>query len=129
MKNIARWNGKPRIIKIQYPEQWQTIEQVKTFVGKSQRALIPHQKKFVQQETAYDNQVKQAGIHKAHGLRHAYAQRRYQDLTGWLCPAKGGFLQNELNSSQRQLDKIARQLIAQELGHERPSVVAMYCGK
>lgn len=121
-------NGKPRILKILYPEQWNAIEQVKTFLGKSQRALIPHNKKYVQQETTYNNQVRQANISKAHGLRHAYAQKRYYDLTGWHCPAKGGPLKRELNQEQLQLDKVARQLLTRELGHERLDVLAIYCG-
>ncbi len=122
-------NGRARTVKIQYPEQWQVIEQVKAFVGNSQRALIPPDKKYVQQEDAYDNQLKRAGIHKAHGLRHAYAQKRYLDLTGWPCPAKGGPLKQELKEEQRRLDGLARSTITEELGHNRIELAAIYCGK
>ncbi|GAB3112559.1 hypothetical protein GCM10027217_41860 [Pseudomaricurvus hydrocarbonicus] len=31
-----------------------------------------------------------AGLSKLHGLRHAYAQERYRELTGWNAPANGG---------------------------------------
>ncbi len=123
-------NGRARIIKIQYPKQWQAIEQVKAFVGDSRRALIPHNKKYVEQETIYRNQVARAGIGKGHGLRHAYAQKRYQDLTGWPCPAKGGFLKSELNAEQLKIDTMARTLITQELGHERLDILTQtYLGK
>ena len=122
-------NGRARIISIQYPEQWQVIEQVKAFVGRGQRALIPSNKQYVQQENSYDNELKRAGIHKAHGLRHAYAQKRYFNLTGWSCPAKGGPLKGELNEDQRRLDDLARRKISEELGHERIMLVAVYCGK
>jgi hypothetical protein len=122
-------NGRSRIVKVQYPEQWQAIEQVKKLIGTSGRALIPHNKKYVEQETTYRNHTSRAGIHHAHGLRHAYAQKRYQDLTGWSCAAKGGLLKNEMGVDQIKLDKVARQLISEELGHERLEILSVYCGK
>lgn len=121
--------GRARTIKIHYPEQWQAIEQVKAFVGESQRALIPDDKQYVEQETLYRNQTIRAGIYHAHGLRHAYAQRRYQDLTGWDCVAQGGPSKREMTAGQLEIDKIARQVISTELGHNRIDVVAQYCGK
>lgn len=121
-------NGRGRSIKIQYPGQWQVIEQVKTFLGSQRRALIPAHKKYVQQENTYNNQVRRAGISKAHGLRHAYAQKRYCDLTGWQCPAKGGPLKMELTKSQLIIDEMAREQISQELGHNRIDILAHYCG-
>lgn len=121
-------NGRPRVLKIQYREQWQALEQVQAFVGNSLRALIPSDKKYVQQEDRYDNQLKRAGIHRAHGLRHSYAQKRYYDLTGWLCPVKGGFLKKEMSAAQKQLDQCARELISNELGHERIDVISAYLG-
>jgi hypothetical protein len=121
--------GRARTIKIRYPEQWQAVGQVKAFLGQSQRALIPDDKQYVQQETMYRNQTSRAGIHHGHGLRHAYAQRRYQDLTGWLCIAKGGLSKREMTRGQLELDKTARQIVSSELGHNRTDVVAIYCGQ
>jgi len=121
-------NGRPRTIKIQYPEQWQAIEQVKAFVGSSHRALIPENKQYVQQKDAYNNQLNQAGIRKAHGLRHAFAQKRYFDLVGISCPAKGGLTKRELNPEQLTLDHQARSIISEELGHSRLDVVSIYIG-
>ena len=118
--------GRARTIKIRYPEQWQAIEQVKTFLGQNQRALIPDDKKYVQQETMYRNQTSRAGIYHAHGLRHAYAQRRYQDLTGWPCVAQGGLSRPEMTGRQLELHKTVRQIISTELGHNRTDVVAQY---
>ena len=120
-------NGRPRKIKIIYPSQWQAIKQVKAFVGKSQRALIPDDKQYVQQENLYDNQLKCAGIYHAHGLRHAYSQKRYEDLTGFPCPAKGGPLKSEMTNEQLKLDEGARKKISSELGHRRISVLRIYC--
>ncbi len=122
-------NGKARSIKIQYPEQWEAIKQVQDYLGKSMRALIPQKRTYIQQQNTYDRQTNCAGFHKLHGLRHAYAQKRYFDLTGWNCPAKGGLLSRELTKEQKQIDQLARMQISQELGHERIDVVAIYCGK
>lgn len=120
-------NGRPRTIKINYPEQWDIIKKIKEFLGKENRALIPPNKTYIQQQNLYDNQLKKAGINKAHGLRHAYAQKRYHDLTGWACPAKGGPSIRELTSQQQKLDKEVRLLVSQELGHNRLEILAVYC--
>jgi hypothetical protein len=122
-------NGKPRTINIIYPEQWEALEHVKKFIGKSQRALIPHHKSYIQQRNTYDYQVNRVGISRAHGLRHAYAQKRYFDLTGGLCPVKGGPTRKMLNAEQYKIDKLARQIISRDLGHERLEVVGVYLGK
>ena len=64
-----------------------------------------------------------------HGLRHAYAHNRYEELTGWLCPAAGGSVAKDLTQEQRELDREARLTISRELGHEREAVVAAYPGR
>ena len=120
-------NGRPRTIKINYPEQWEVIKKVKEFLGKENRSLIPPDKTYIQQQHLYDNQLKKAGINKAHGLRHAYAQKRYHDLTGWACLAKGGPPAHELTPQQQKLDKEVRLLVSRELGHNRPEILAVYC--
>ena len=91
--------------------------------------MIPADKTYYQQLKKYENELAKADINKAHGLRHAYAQKRYFDLTSWQCPAKGGTSQNTLTKEQQYLDRQARELISLDLGHERIDVVAIYCGK
>ena len=105
------------------------IEKVKAYIGKRNRALIPKEKTYYQQLRRYENQLAKADIHKAHGLRHAYAQRLYRDLTGWDCPAKGGPTKKMLSQEQLQIDIAAREKISIALGHERLPVVAIYCGQ
>ncbi len=63
-----------------------------------------------------------------HGLRHAYAQDRYEELTGWKCPAAGGPVAKDLTHEQRERDREVRLIISRELGHERVAVVGAYCG-
>jgi hypothetical protein len=64
-----------------------------------------------------------------HGLRHAYAQIRYEELTDWACPAAGGPTSRELTHEQLERDREARLTISRELGHEREQVTAAYLGR
>jgi predicted NUDIX family NTP pyrophosphohydrolase len=121
-------NGKPRMIKIQTSEQWEALDKAQVFVGEGQRALIPDNKQYKAQLIVYQNQTQAAGLNKLHGLRHAYAQNRYRALTGWDCPAKGGPTRSQFTVEQKALDKSARLILSVMLGHERLSVVAIYCG-
>jgi hypothetical protein len=66
---------------------------------------------------------------KLHGLRHAYAQRRYEELTGWKAPVAGGPAAKSLNEEQRALDRGARETISRELGHDREQITAVYLGR
>ena len=64
-----------------------------------------------------------------HGLRHAYAQDRYEELTGWKCPATGGPGRHSVTPEQLELDREVRFTISQELGHEREQVTVAYLGR
>jgi hypothetical protein len=89
-------------------------------------SLIPAHLKYIQQQNRYDRQTRKAGLSKLHGLRHDYAQTRYQQLTGWPCPARGGLLSKDLSPEQRAIDQDARLTISHELGHARESISAVY---
>lgn len=78
----------------------------------------------------------QAGA-SAHGLRHAWAQERYQTITGFSPPAK--FESREEYRTEaariggpawRELDRDARLIIKSEMGHgsDRDDVVSQYLG-
>ncbi len=119
--------GRPRVIPIQTAQQRAVLEQVKALVGNA--SLIPPNKNFVQQLHIYEWQTAKAGLSKMHGLRHAYAQRRYEDLTGWRCPALGGLSKQALSAKAQADDLVARSLISKELGHERTQITAVYLGR
>ena len=72
--------------------------------------------------------VRRAQRH-ARGLRHAYAQARYEALTGWKSPFAGGPDSKALTPEQRVIDIEARQQISHELGHGRIAIVATYIGR
>jgi hypothetical protein len=92
-------------------------------------SLIPANRNYVQQLRIYEGHTSRAGLSKLHGLRHAYAQQRYRELTGLPCPAAGGPVSAELTPAQKVIDTAARLTISQELGHEREVVTAIYLGR
>jgi integrase len=76
-----------------------------------------------------NGQCKAAGLSSMHGLRHAYVQARYLVLTGWKAPAAVGPSAQQLTPAQRGQDRIARQTISRELGHERLQITTVYLGR
>ena len=83
IKLKASWTkgGRARTVPIRNDAQRQLLENVRTLAKGG--ALIPPERNYVEQRNRYDRQVRTAGIEKPHGLRHAYAQRRCEELTGW----------------------------------------------
>ncbi|MCR4157953.1 integrase domain-containing protein [Kerstersia gyiorum] len=119
--------GRDRKVPITTPEQRAVLDDAHRLAGLG--SLIPSHKTYIQQRHVYDGQCKAAGLSNMHGLRHRYAQMRYEILTGWSVPAAGGTSSKDLASGQRTLDIEARQIISRELGHERLQVTAIYLGR
>ena len=128
--------GKPRDVLLTTPGQRQALDEAKALVPPG-RALIPEDKDFHQQRNVYKTQTRRAGLSNMHGLRHAYAQRRYRTLTrqldpkgeGWHCPARGGLPQDDLSKENHKIDVQARLKISEEMGHGRLRITYVYCGK
>ncbi|MDR2926439.1 MAG: integrase domain-containing protein [Azoarcus sp.] len=118
--------GRERLVPIRTAEQRAVLDAVHRLVGAG--ALIPPDKNYVQQQRVYDGQTQAAGLHKNHGLRHMYAQSRYEELTGWKCPIAGGPARDSLAGKSHKTDKAARLTISKELGHGRIGIVSVYCG-
>jgi hypothetical protein len=119
--------GRPRTAPITTPEQRAALDAAHRLAGGG--SLIPTQKTYIQQRRTYDGQCKAAGLSHMHGLRHRYAQTRYQALTGWEAPVAGGPSAQSLTTRQRIQDAMARQMISRELGHERPEITTVYLGR
>ncbi len=119
--------GKERSIPIITEHQREVLDQVKRLVGKG--ALIPLNKNYIQQLRIYERHTTLAGLNKLHGLRHQYAQQRYESLTGWKSPAVGGLVKKDMTQEQKQKDLESRLLISKELGHEREQITAVYLGR
>ncbi|MFK1433907.1 phage integrase N-terminal domain-containing protein [Pseudomonas aeruginosa] len=119
--------GRERNVPITTDEQRRVLDLAHQLAGAG--SLIPAHKSYIQQRHVYDGQCKAAGLSHMHGLRHRYAQQRYEALTGWKAPAAGGPSAGELTPAQRALDAQARQAISRELGHERTQITAVYLGR
>ena len=100
------------------------------------QSLIPQDRSYKQHLRHYQGQTELMGLHKLHGLRHAYAQRRYFELTkqfdpqgkGWQSPINGGPATKALNQSERKIDRKVRGQISRELGHSRITITKIYIG-
>ena len=91
--------------------------------------MIPPDLTYVQQLKIYEAELGKAGISKAHGLRHAYAQRRYEELTDWKAPHAGGPKASELTPGQKARDRAASLAVSADLGHGREEITAVYLGR
>ena len=127
LKDTWTKGGKAREIPVRSEVQREVLARVHRLAG--QGSLIPRDRNYRQQLRIYERHTVNAGLSKLHGLRHAYAQHRYEELTGWKSPAVGGSSTDALNPAQRVLDQQARLIISQELGHERAQIVAVYVGR
>lgn len=131
----ASWTkgGVERNIPIKTPEQRALLDEIEAFVGRG-NALIPEGKTYASQRNLYNFQVYQSGYRNLHGLRHAYAQRRYAELVneltqgrGWPSSQVGGKSQKEMTPEEREIDRQARLILSNELGHSREAITRIYC--
>ena len=124
----ASWakGGRAREIPIWNEHQRPVLDEARRLAGAG--ALIPGGRGYAAQRKLYERQAAAAGLSRMHGLRHAYAHARYEDLTGWKAPAAGGPRRRSLSTARRRIDKAARMTIARELGHGRLEIVPMYIG-
>lgn len=127
LKDSWTKGGKARVVPIRTPEQRAVLDRAHRLAGRG--SLIPSARNYRQQLRIYERHTANAGLPKLHGLRHAYAQARYAELTGWPAPAAGGPSSRELTPAQRALDQEARLVISRELGHERQGITTVYVGR
>ena len=127
--------GIGRTINITTDAQRQWLAKVALLVRRGE-SLIPNAKNYKQHLKGYQNETKAMGICKLHGLRYAYAQRRYHELTkyydpkkqGFNCPMAGGKPPSEMTPTEKAIDRKVRQQLSYELGHSRIQITRIYCG-
>lgn len=120
--------GRPRVVPITTAAQRELLERAKSLCASKTASTSDPTKTLAQVRGHYFYVLKSCGITKSnglvsHGLRHAYAARQYQQLTGQAAPVAGG------GSVQREEDRCARIIVAEELGHGRESVTTHYLGR
>jgi hypothetical protein len=120
--------GRQREIPIHTLEQRQILDQAKA-LAKGKSLVAPGYATYAEYLKHFRFECERVGIHGVHGHRHFYAQARYQQLTGWACPARGGPTRRQLTPSQKQRDREVRELLSRELGHGREQITAVYLGR
>lgn len=124
--------GKQRTVPIQTPEQRKILDEAKTFVGyhAPNRSLASRYLNLAQAIHRFYYTMKRFGITIAqlgvtpHGLRHEYANDRFEDEAGVPSPVRGGDSREISGVS----DVLARTRVSAELGHVRTSITSAYLG-
>ena len=116
--------GRDRVIPIKTPAQREALAKA-AYIARS-GSMIPPDRSYRQHLIIWEKETAAQGIGRTHGLRHAYAQRRYLELTGWAAPAVAGI--RKLTPDERAKDQEARKIISEELGHGRIAITNAYLG-
>ncbi len=127
--------GIGRTLEITNQEQRQWLQKASLQV-KQGYSLIPDARTYKQHLRYYQTETEHLGIKKCHGLRHAYAQRRYFELSkmydpqgkGLRCPLEGGKAFKEMSPAEKKIDRKVREILSREMGHSRRVITRIYCG-
>ena len=124
----ASWTkgGRAREIPVLKDAQRRLLDEARALAGGG--SMIPGHRNYAQQLEAYETQTRAAGLERMHGLRHGYAIRRYQEITGWRAPAAGGPPRRSLRGARKRIDAAARATVSRELGHSRLDIASVYIG-
>ena len=131
--------GRSREVPIQNQNQIEALK-VATSLQGNHHSLVPQSQTLSQYSQQCYQSLAQTGLKGFHGERHAYANARYEALTGQKSPVEANiehgkahiaYLASQLNISQaeaKELDKDARLTISAELGHCRIGITNNYLG-
>jgi integrase len=118
--------GRDRVIPVTSERQIEALSRAAQAQG-SDRSMIPSSESWKTWREgdlrAAREIVREHTGEGLHGLRASYACERYQALTGSPAPVAGG------SGVDRALDREARAIIAEELGHGRIDVTSEYLGR
>ncbi|NBB60003.1 Fis family transcriptional regulator [Pseudomonas sp. ODNR1LW] len=129
--SIGTKGGRDRTVPIDSEKKRELLDRAKTFAGRPTASTASPELSLKQALGHYSRVLRNAGITKAaagvtsHGLRHNYANDRYQHYAGADSPVRGG----SLAEFDRELDRAARIEVSEELGHSRESVSTYYLGR
>lgn len=125
---VGTKGGRDRVVPIDTPEKRELIDRAKTFAASKLASTSDPNKTLAQVKNHYYHVLRSCGITRAegltsHGLRHGYANDRYEQITHQSSPVRGG------TTPDRDTDQAARLEVAEELGHSRESVTTHYLGR
>lgn len=123
--------GRPRLVPIDSEKQRLVLEEAKGMADLNSGLVSRPGKTLKQAINRFKYVMRYCGITKllagvtAHGLRHGYVHRRYQERTdGGKLPIKGG----KPGEVDPHVDKVAKLKVMEEVGHSRVSVTTAYGG-
>jgi site-specific recombinase XerD len=119
--------GRERIIPITTAYQREVLQRAKLLAGED--SMIPPEKSYKAWLSTYEKSISLAKLNNLHGLRHHYAQIRFEALAGFKSPLAGGPARKDLTPEQKITDHKVRMLISAELGHGREEITAVYLGR
>jgi len=123
--------GRPRTIEIVTTKQVALLSMIKKFqTGNKEISMIPKTKKFKSYYRSY-NQARFNQEIAGHGLRHTWAQKRFEMISkGIKAPHAGGAKYNDLSVEEKKRWDAAAKKVNQEMGHgeNRQDITATYIG-
>lgn len=122
--------GRPREVPVQSEGQYELLRQAVAFTDPSTRSLIPVTWSFQSWQAHFYRVCRQHGISRkdgvvTHGLRHGYANDRYEAISGLERPLIAG---RPKDPGAKAADATARDAVSQELGHRRREITSAYLG-
>jgi len=120
--------GRDRVEPIDTPAKRECLDRAKAYCSTQTSSTSDPTRKLHQWKNHYYHVLRSCGITRrdgitSHGLRHQYANDRYKALSGADSPVRGG------GPIDRETDRAARTVVAEELGHSRESVTTHYLGR
>ena len=115
--------GRERTVPITNEKQLKVLKEAQIVCNGG--SLIPRERSYKEHVKVFERETSEAGLGRTHGLRHNYAQDRYLELMGIECPSRGG---SNLAPELKEKDRQVRQLISEELGHNRINITSVYLG-
>lgn len=123
--------GRARVVPINTQEKRDLLEQCKklvgfaknSYMGEPENTLAQNKRRFYYVMEKFFITKKDLGV-TAHGLRHEYVNKRYENLAGGKSPIESGTIARE----HPELDHAVRMEIAEEIGHTRAGIVCCYTG-
>lgn len=119
--------GREREIPVLTEHQRDVLNRAYELAGKG--SMIPPEHNYKEWLSTYEKATNRAGLHELHGLRHSYAQERFEAVAGFKSPLAGGPGRDQLTPEQKERDFEARMVVSNELGHNREEVTAVYLGR
>ena len=126
--NWGTKGGRDRVIPVVTDYQREVLAEAKGLVLKPNNSMTPNRYNFKQWRNHYYYVCQENGISRqdgvtSHGLRHERLNEIYREITGIESPIKSG-----IPNANRDIDKAARQEVAEVAGHSRSSIAGAYIG-